>query len=850
MAPTALGLWALAGGLGWSTEARAQPPAPSPTTPTPPTPQAPAPGSPPVAAAAPGGTNPALEPFEGRVIREVGFEGLKAPAAAPPPAGGGAGLDAAAEAALVGNQIRSEVGSPLRERTVQQDIQRLVRLGRFSSVAARVLPFDDGTVKLVYTVVSAPVVLAVDVVGNRTISNQDLLPEIDRLTNTPIDRYQIDRVARRIRELYRKKGYYDADVSVDERELEKTGTLILRIREGERLSLTEIRFEGNATIPESELGGQVKSRVWGLFSSGAIDDLALDQDVAAIINYYRDRGYLDVRADRQLRLSPNNREAVVTFVIEEGPVYTVRSVRVEQDAGTAEGFSQPSGTATKVISPEQARGLLSLKPGDVFSADRVRRSTTALRDAYWKMGFIDAVVRTEVVRNPGKPEADLLVTVREGVRSYTGLVTIAGNDLTQQKVIRREVRVQPDRPLDRTELELADQRLREVQLFAPSQDGVRLTLQKADPETPQVRDLLVQTKETNTGRLSFGVAAGSDSGLIGTISLTQRNFDVMDTPDTPGEFFSGRAFRGGGQTFSLNLSPGTEVQEYTISLSEPALLDSDYSGSAGGGFRSREFDQYSQELLGGSASIGRRFGNLWTGALTLRGDAINIRGIEPSAPRDVFAVQGNSSISAVGASLARRDLDSYFRPTKGSVINLAVERVGALGGSYNLTKIAGSVNIWAPLAEDVLGRKTVLKLLTSVNYIPESNDRVPVFERYYLGGTSFRGFKFRGVGPIGIRNDTGTPGGDPVGGTFGFFLGGQIERPVVGEFLSVVGFIDSGTVAPKATLSPYRVSVGMGVRIYIPGLSPAPVALDFGFPVKRLDSDQKQVFTFSFDLPF
>ncbi|MBL8964659.1 MAG: BamA/TamA family outer membrane protein, partial [Phycisphaerae bacterium] len=111
-------------------------------------------------------------------------------------------------------------------------------------------------------------------------------------------------------------------------------------------------------------------------------------------------------------------------------------------------------------------------------------------------------------------------------------------------------------------------------------------------------------------------------------------------------------------------------------------------------------------------------------------------------------------------------------------------------------------------------------------------------------------FNYRTISPKGIRNDTKTLGDDPVGGTWSFFFGTEILQPLWSEVVAVVGFIDSGTVTNDPGFDQYRVSAGFGVRVYIPGLSPAPLAFDFGFPLVKYYGDRERVFTFSIDIPF
>src|SRR5687768_9921386 len=125
-----------------------------------------------------------------------------------------------------------------------------------------------------------------------------------------------------------------------------------------------------------------------------------------------------------------------------------------------------------------------------------------------------------------------------------------------------------------------------------------------------MRDVLVTVKEKNTGSLSFGAGISSDAGVIGAIDLVQRNFDIADAPDSLGEFFTGKAFRGAGQYFSISLQPGTEFNRFAVTFREPYLLDTDYFLDTTLFYFNREREQYDEARYGGSVGLGQRFGDV------------------------------------------------------------------------------------------------------------------------------------------------------------------------------------------------------------------------------------------------
>jgi outer membrane protein insertion porin family len=800
-----------------------------------------------------------LLPFEGRPIRAIQFQSLPAgsgPSYIPGDAKDGEGKEKKTEARgtdgteplppapppvldeatveLARNQLRLREGMPFSAQLASADISRLNRLGRFKRVESSVTLLADGSVDLVYTLDLQVVIRGVQTVGNKEFSDQELGRIVDVLEGTPVDTTRLDRACRRIEDRYREKGYYNALVTVDEKELATSNIVLFKVREGSKTKITEIRFEGNVSFTPRELEGQIKTQRAWLFGRGQLDNEVLADDVAALVTFYRDRGFLDVRTDRVITPSPDGREVLVTFVLDEGPQYTLRDVKVAFAGSESE----------QVFSVEQLLGLMTIKPGGVYSDRQLKVSLDSIKAAYHKLGYADADVRRREQRDLNTPQVDLWLVISEGRAFDTGQVIIRGNTLTRDDVVRREVQFLPNRPLDATLKPETEARLRRTRLFAP--ESAKVTLQAEKPEEPGSRDVLVEVDETNTGSFNIGGAVNSDSGLSAIISLTQRNFDVTDTPDTFGEFFRGEAFRGGGQTFNITASPGSERQIFTIGLTDPYLFDTDYAGSAQAFYFTRFYREYDEQRYGAKFSLGRRFGSRWNASIPLRIENISISDIDDDAAAEYFEYTDDNLLYGVGLTLTRSSVDDFIRPSKGSKTEVGVEQVG---GDFPFTSVRGEYSVYARLAEDVLGRKTVLQLTTRASHILQDTDEVPFYEQYFMGGQNFRGFGFRGVSPMGLDRD-GNQTDDPTGGTFSFFAGAEVIQPLYEELISGVAFIDTGTVDDDIGFDKYRVSVGLGVRIYIEALSPAPLAFDFGIPLLKEETDNTRIFTFSIDVPF
>jgi len=732
---------------------------------------------------------------------------------------------------LVLNQIRLRKGMPYDAQVVQEDIVRITQLGRFVSVQAQVEPQKDGAIVLTYVVTEQPLLSDIKITGNKALSEQELLALMLLRPGDPIDQYLIHRGIKQIKQAYKKAGYFATNVSMDPETLDQSNTLSLKVREGPLVRIRQIKFTGNKAFTAKQLHSKIRSKAYVfILRKGELNREQLDADTASLRVFYQDSGYLDAQIGRRIILSPDQKDAAVEFFIDEGRIYAIGSVRVE---------------GNRIFSQQQIIEAMLIKVGDVFSSERVRRSNQAVTDMYGKLGFIEARLQIDRLFHEKQPKVDLVLKIDEGLPYIVGTVSVRGNQLTQDKVIYREIRgLVPGRRFDRERLRLTEERLEASSLFSQAKITVLGTAQDI------TRDVLVEVKEANTGSLSFGAGISSDAGLLGAIDLTQRNFDITDLPESIGEFFTGKAFRGAGQYFALSLQPGNQFSRYSVSLREPHIFESDYSFDTNLFFFNREREDWDEQRSGGSLGLGHRFGDVWSVGLRFRAETIELTNIDPSAPVDVFAVQGDSTISSVGIVVSRSTVDSRFFPTHGSRLQLELTRAGALGGDYNFTKLNVEFKKFWTLDEDFFGRKTILSARVEVGYIFEDNES-PIFERFYAGGhRSFRGFRFRGIGPRGIRNDTMTIGDDPIGGDWLFLAGVEYGYPIYKDVVRGVVFLDSGTVRKKFGFKQYRVAIGAGLRLKIPFLGQAPFALDFAIPINDEPGDESQAISFDLALPF
>ncbi|KKM91664.1 hypothetical protein LCGC14_1226220, partial [marine sediment metagenome] len=355
------------------------------------------------------------------------------------------------------------------------------------------------------------------------------------------------------------------------------------------------------------------------------------------------------------------------------------------------------------------------------------------------------------------------------------------------------------------------------------------------PSSPGVRDAVVTVKEGRTGQFLVGAGVSSSAGLLGNVSYTERNFDLLNWPRSWKDVKSRGAWRGAGQTLRLSAEPGTEFMRFRIDWHEPFLFDKPYSLGTRLFLFTSARETYDEARYGTLVSLGHRFPNRWYAEVSGRVEGVRVDNLEmPEAPPDVRKVSGTTALAAAKGTLVRDKTDSRWMPSEGDRLTVSYEQVT---GDFNFGKALAEYRTYYTVWLDVQDRKHIIAVRVSGGTILSE---APVFERFYGGGLgSVRGFQYRGISPRqGAFREV-------VGGEFMTFVGSEYTFPVFGQMLRGVVFIDTGTVESDVEITDYRASVGFGIRMHIWRFSPVPMSLDFAFPISKTSDDNEQLVSFS-----
>ncbi len=721
-------------------------------------------------------------------------------------------------------RVHSRVGDLFDPNTAAKDAKRIAELPgvEYSYYNTETV---DNRIQLIFVVVERNIVRSIAFVGNRAYRANALRQKLGFKAGDYIDAVLAEAYRRTIAEFYQKKGFAFVEVALDSDRL-SAGRVIYTIDEGPRVRITKVSFSGNSAIKTAALRGAIKTRTreWFILPAYYVEEKPVE-DVARLQNIYQANSFLDADITERRQFSEDRRKVRITFVIDEGPTYAIEKIVL---------------TGNERFDEKELRAELKSGGGQIYNERKAGSDVKRLLKFYRENGFIDAKVgqRRRFV-SEGKVNVEFEIT--EGERFRIGRINITGNEQTQDKVIRRvldEYDFQPGRWYN-ADIARGDGSGYLEKLLRRTALTESATITPSG-EVPGQKDAQVSIIEGQTGMVMLGAGVSSDLGVIGQLVLEQRNFDIGDWPESFGEFITGKAFKGAGQSLRVALQPGTEVSEYSINFTEPYFRDKPISLNVVGLGREWERECYDEERTRGYVGFERRYKNRWRRSIGFRLESVDAEDVELNAPREIKDIGSDNVLAGVRLGIGRDLTDDRFNPSKGHSFDVGYEQVG---GDYTFGILSGVYRRYGTLYEDLAERKTILATkFLAATVVGDA----PPFERFYGGGTGtygIRGFDYRGVSTRGLQTNVASPEEeDPIGSDWIFLANAEVTVPLVGEELAALFFVDSGAIDSGN----YCASVGAGIQILIPQwFGPVPMRFGVAVPFLKDDDDDTEAFFFT-----
>jgi outer membrane protein insertion porin family len=672
---------------------------------------------------------------------------------------------------------------------------------------------------LIVRVVENPVLNQVVFEGNLAVKSDDLTKEVQLKPRGVFTRAKVQADVQRIINLYRAKGHFAAVVNpqIIQRPQNRVD-LIFSINEGQSTGVARINFIGNKVFDDATLRSQIATseNVWWnpLQTSNNYDPDRLTFDGERLRVYYMNHGYADFRLiSSTAQLTPDRKNFFITFTIDEGVQYRVGKIIIQ--------------SSIKELTPAVLRPSVEIDEGEIYDRSKVGQAIDALTSAAGEKGYAFADVGINVVPNPRTRTLDITFKINQGPRVYIEKIDITGNARTLDKVIRREFRLAEGDAFNRVLVDRSRTRIRSLGLFK------EVSVRPTPGSQPDRTNLTVAVQEQLTGELSLGAGFGSGTGFIGEFSYTERNLF------------------GRNQLLRASLQLSTISKQAVFSFTEPWFLDRPLSAGIDIYKTYLTFDRAAYD--GDTTAAGVRFGFPTSeyGFASLSYKFV-VDTITPfaNASAQVFAAQGTTYSSIFGYGFVYSTLDDPELPTKGFTMSFSQEFAG-LGGTLKYVRNEAQFVGYSPVLWDTF----VGSLEAQAGYITGyDGQNVPINQRYFKGGDSFRGFALGGIGPrdLNVSGDAGAVGGN-------VFAIGRAELRIPSFLPESYGiraalFTDFGTLGyldgprfgctavscVKDNLA-FRAASGLSVSWKSPF---GPLTIDFGIPFAKAPYDRTQLIHF------
>ncbi|MBX3274168.1 MAG: outer membrane protein assembly factor BamA [Sandaracinaceae bacterium] len=759
--------------------------------------------------------------------------------------------------------VRLRAGSSCTDGAVTRDAQALWNQGFYDDIVIEGQAVGDDRVDLTFRIRERPSVGRITFEGNDNVQTSDLTEAITLTEGGILSIPSVREQLTKIRDKYAEQGYFLARVTYRLRPMENNQVdVVYRIEEGQRVTVRRVRFVGNTHIPDSELGGIMRTRATGFFSFIANDDRFnrehFEEDTTRLQAFYYDRGYLAMRVGTpRIELTADRRYIDLTIPVDEGPRFRIGRL-VVREVDEEGRRREPLGGRREL------RERIRANPGEWFNRTSIAQSLMNVTRRYRDDGYAHVEVNPETDLDMERRVVHVAIVIRRGPPVRVERINIRGNTKTRDSVIRRETQLIEGELYSQTQAEVTRQRIMSLGFFE------RVELSEEEGSAPDRIVVTIEVAERATGTFQIGAGFSSIEAFILTGQVQQQNLF------------------GNGQSLSLQLQLSGIRQLVQLQFLEPYFFDTEWTFGFDVFKTVRQLSFFTRDSTGGALTFGHPLGDYRLRLFAqFRADYVEIG----AATAGLFGGVPTGQVLALFPQLPLQNLfragltntvrltltwdgrDNRLFPTDGFYASWSSEVSDEyLGSERNNTFVRHGLDVrgYYPIFENVVLRaRADWGIVTS--RLPTG---VPIYERYFLGGIfNVRGFPLNSLGPrLGISrdrnpNDIPFPRGVPIGGNMQFFYNIELEFPIVQEVgIRGVIFTDGGNTwnlngqfcdGPPASaghssndpcqFNPFdlRTSWGFGIRWVSPL---GPLRFEWGIPFDRQVALNEQEIDFQFTI--
>jgi len=731
---------------------------------------------------------------------------------------------------LVFDNIPFEIDTPINEANFSEAIQLLYKTGQFKNISIDL----EGSVVII-SVNEKPLVSTITFHGAEAIQPDKIkegMLQMNLGEGLIFNEPTLKRVKNEISKQYLNLGLYSATVETKVTPQERNRVAIdFYIDEGSTARIKEVKIIGVTKFDEDDLLSRLDLKPTSFMSWWNKDDRysrqVLTGDLEKIRSFYMNRGYLDFDIkNTTVSISETKKNVYIAIIIDEGDKYNFGDIKI-------------SGKFYPLKEESIFQNDIKTIKGEVFSRKLLNQSTESINQELGNYGYAFSNVNPIPDVDKNNLTVGFNYFIEPGKKVYVRRISFIGNERTQDKVLRREMRQFESSYYDKEKIDQSTRRLKRTQYF----EGVDINTVSVPGVSDQV-DLTVAVKEKNTGSVKLGAGASSDEGLVGSFSVTQANF------------------LGTGNTVSATINTSSVNTIYQINHIDPYFTLDGISRRLTAYMKetnTKDLDtgQYDKKSYGLGVGFGVPMNEFDTVRVGFDVDMSDIKLVESSPQRykdyckdvsggDSSGCDQNEAVLSVGYSSDKRDSAIY--PRSGYKYDIGSEiTLPLLDMQYY--QINAKVADYTPLTNEFVWNND-LSLGYAHSY---GDDPYPFFQNYYVGGSnSVRGYKAASIGKQ--YYDESQEDFVSTGGTTKILASTSILFPLPGgmfkDQVRLETFIDGGGVWEEnadIALDEMRFSAGLSVLWVSPF---GPINVSFAKALNDDAQDETESFQFGMGTNF
>ena len=616
------------------------------------------------------------------------------------------------------NVIPISVGDEINQRKSSDIVKSLFLTEQFDDIE---IGRDKTT--LIISVKERPSISSIEITGNKALKTEQLLESLDGVGIREGEVYKrstLEKVRSELVRSYASNGKYGASVEILELNRPRnTIEISVEIDEGDNARIEKIRILGNEIFTDEELLDTFELKEGSFFSflsnNNQYSREKLTGDIESLEAFYFNRGYLKFSIESsQVSLSRDKKSIYITFNINEGNQYTIDDVNVVGDVPIDENIYLP---------------LLESQKGLIYSQAQITQLEEFFTTILGNQGYAFAEVAGRPDMSFSDQKVNLTFVIDSGKRTYTRKILFTGNDITQDHVLRREMRQFEGAWTSDDRIEAGKIRLERLGYFKE----VKVETVPVSGTDDQI-DIIYSVEEESTGSIGGNIGY-SDFGLQLGFNLSQQNF------------------LGSGNTVAAGINKSIYSESYNFSYINPYQTIDGVSLGANLYFRETDYGEYQvANYLANSYGLGFQFGYPISDTqrigfnFTFDKTDIDV-GTLPAREIWDFTSKEGTTFNTLSSSLtwSRVTLNRGMFPTDGSSTSLSL--LATMPGSdINYYKLSLQQRYYQPLkfANLVFGFQGQLGYLAPYGDTQEP----PFFQNFYAGGPrALRGFESNTLGP-------------------------------------------------------------------------------------------------------